>query len=141
MQTDTANVIEAVEAMTRAFHAGDLAGVMASYEPTATVVFEPGMPVSERSAQEAQFEALFGMRPRFTYGAHEVVVAGDLATHFAPWQMRATAPDGSQVQQHGLSVAVLRRQPSGRWLMVMDSPHGGHLAGEADPAHAGAHAD
>ena len=41
--------------------------------------------------------------------------------------MRATAPDGTKIQERGLSVAVLRRQPDGQWLMVIDNPHGQHL--------------
>jgi ketosteroid isomerase-like protein len=38
--------------------------------------------------------------------------------------MAGTAPDGSAVTASGLSVAVLRRQPEGRWLMVIDHPFG-----------------
>jgi hypothetical protein len=41
--------------------------------------------------------------------------------------MTGTAPDGSAIEQGGLSVALLRRQPDGRWLMVVDDPFGDEL--------------
>lgn len=113
--------------MTHAFHAGDLEGVMASYESTATIVFEPGQPVGDDSAQRAAFAQFFAVNPRFEYGAHEVLIAGDIAVHTAPWTMRGTAPDGSPIEQNGLSVAVLRRQKNGEWKMVVDNPHGSRL--------------
>jgi ketosteroid isomerase-like protein len=55
----------------------------------------------------------------FTYGAHEVVVAGDLGLLLMQW--RAPGPEGEQT---ALSVAVLRRQPNGSWRMVIDHPFG-----------------
>ncbi len=51
----------------------------------------------------------------------------DLALHLAPWHMTGVGPDGTAVESHGLSVAVLRRQADGRWLMVLDQPYGDAL--------------
>jgi ketosteroid isomerase-like protein len=39
--------------------------------------------------------------------------------------MDATLPDGTKIQNGGLSVIVLRKQPDGNWLMVIDNPFGG----------------
>ena len=127
MHEDTKDIVASIEAMTEAFHKGDLEGVMASYEPRASIVFEPGKSVRDRQAQEHAFREFMALSPHFTYTGHEVLVTGDLATHIAPWKMRATAPDGDTLEDHGLSIAVLRRQADGRWLMVMDNPHGEHL--------------
>ena len=55
---------------------------------------------------------------------HEVISAGDIALHLTPWKMTGVAPDGSPINGAGLSVAVLRRQPDGKWLMVIDNPFG-----------------
>jgi len=38
--------------------------------------------------------------------------------------MVGTLPDGSKIEQNGLSVATLRKQPDGSWLMIQDNPHG-----------------
>ena len=121
------SIIDVVEAMTAAFHQKDLERVLASYEPGAVVAFEPGKPEHGDAALRAGFEASFVIDPKFSYAGHEVLVAGDIAVHFAPWTMVGKAPDGTPIEQRGLSVAVLRRQPNGRWLMVIDNPHGAHL--------------
>lgn len=128
MNKTHSEVIAAVEAMTEAFHRGDLDRVMESYEPGAAIVFDPTKPaIVDPARQREAFQQFFAISPTFTYGGHEVVASGDLATHFAPWTMKGTAPDGSTVEDQGLSVAVLRRQPDGRWLMVTDVPKGAHL--------------
>jgi uncharacterized protein (TIGR02246 family) len=124
---DEKNVIVAVERMTAAFHAGDLDRVMASYEEDAVVMFEPGKPVSDPQGIREGFRGFFSLSPRFTYGGHEVNLLGDLAIHIAPWKMTGSTPDGAPVEQRGLSVAVLRKQTDGRWLLVIDNPHGQHL--------------
>ena len=56
---------------------------------------------------------------RFSYGAHDVVVAGDTGLHLMQWT--AEGPDGPM---RALSVAVLRRQADGAWRMVIDHPFG-----------------
>jgi len=127
MSTQQKEILATVEKMTAAFHAGDIDGVMNSYEPTATVVFEPANPISDPAVIQSMFQGAFSLDPEFSYSGHEVYIAGDIAIHFAPWTMTGTMPDGAQVEQAGLSVAVLRRQSDGRWLMVIDNPHGQHL--------------
>ena len=41
--------------------------------------------------------------------------------------MTGVAPNGTPVRHEGLSVAVLRRQADGRWVMVIDQPYGDAL--------------
>ncbi len=127
--TETA-VLNAIQGMTSAFQAADIGRVMDSYEPGAVVVFEPEAPVSDTETLTAMFTQMASMSPEFTYGGHEVIVAGDTAMHIAPWSMQATLPDGTAMQQSGLSVAVLRRQSDGSWRMVIDNPHGSRLLTE-----------
>ncbi len=127
MTQDQQNVLTAVETMTLAFQAGDIDAVMQTYEPGATVVFEPGSPVQDGDQLRAMFTAMAEVNPVFTYTGHEVFVAGDTAIHIAPWSMTGQAPDGQAIAQSGLSVAVLRRQADGAWKMVIDDPHGAHL--------------
>ena len=117
-------VIRAIETMTQAFHNQELARVLGSYESEASVAFVPGQPKTRVEDLEAGFREFFQLKPRFEYAGHEVMVQGDLAVHLAPWTMRGTAPDGSVIEQRGLSVAVLRRQADGQWLLVIDNPHG-----------------
>ena len=127
MNKDQTGVRALVETMTNAFMAKDIETVMQSYEPGAVVAFEPGAPVSDPEVLTAMFTGMSGVNPQFSYAGHEVMVSGDTALHIAPWVMTGTAPDGSAIQQSGLSVAVLRRQDDGSWLMVIDNPHGSQL--------------
>lgn len=130
MTQDTRNehaVISAVESMTHAFHHSDLQAVLDHYEANASVAFQPGMAAIGHEAIADGFRMAFEMKPTFTYGGHEVTVSGDIALHIAPWNMTATAPDGKAIHDQGLSVAVLRRAPSGAWKLLVDNPHGEQL--------------
>jgi ketosteroid isomerase-like protein len=37
--------------------------------------------------------------------------------------MIGKTPDGTDIEQKGLSVAILRKQENGDWLMVLDNPN------------------
>lgn len=127
MNPTQTQVLDAILAMTDAFHRGDMAGVMGCYTADAVVVFDRQAPVSGHDAIEQKFRQAMALKPRFEYAGHEVFVAGDTALHIAPWVMTATLPDGASVEDRGLSVASLRRQADGRWLMTIDDPHGSFL--------------
>lgn len=127
VEHDARQVVAAVEAMTSAFHDHHLPGILACYAPDAAVAFEPGAPVSGEAALAEGFKAFFAVSPRFTYAAHDVLVAGHLALHIAPWTMTGTAPDGTTIAQQGLSVSVLQRDAQGAWKLALDNPHGDRL--------------
>lgn len=117
-------IVSTVLNMTDAFQKGDIPAILRAYERGAVVVGEPGRPVTGESALKAMFARFIAVRPTFTYAGHDVTVADDLALHISPWKMTGVAPDGTTVGQAGLSVAVLRRQQDGRWLLAIDQPHG-----------------
>jgi len=118
-------VVETVEKMTFAFQQKDIEGVINSYASDAVVMFEPQKPVTDPTIIRQMFEALFQLNPEFQYpNGHEVFVVNNIALHIAPWVMKGKAPDGSAVEQKGLSVAVLRKQENGKWLLILDNPHG-----------------
>uniref|UniRef100_UPI004048FAF5 YybH family protein n=1 Tax=Fulvivirga sp. TaxID=1931237 RepID=UPI004048FAF5 len=120
-------VLDTVLKMTKNFHNKDMDGVMNSYEGNAVIVFQPGMPVQEQRLKRQMFQGFFDVNPTFTYDGHEVFINGDIAIHLTPWVMNGTAPDGSVITQKGLSIAVLRKQEDGEWLMIFDDPYGSHL--------------
>lgn len=119
-----------IDTMTSAFAAHDLGGILATYEPGAVVVGAPRRPVSGETALRDLFAGFIAVDPRFTFFAHEIVQAGDVAIHLNTWRMEGRTPAGASVEQSGLSIAVLRRQPDGRWLMVIDHPFGDTILGE-----------
>lgn len=118
--TDESKILSTINRMTSAFSARDIETIMSTYAPNAVVVGEPDKPVTGDAALRAMFAAFIQTGVAFTYGAHEVVVAGDSALHLMKWS--APGPDGKAI--NALSVAVLRRQSDGNWLMVIDHPFG-----------------
>lgn len=124
---DQKAVLAAVKKMTKSFHERDIVGVMNSYEANALVVFEPGNPIADAAVLKTAFESAFAINPIFDYSGHEVFVNGDMAMHIAPWHMKGKAPDGTAIEQSGLSIAILRKQEDGEWLMIFDNPHGQFL--------------
>lgn len=127
VNTDEAKVQATIEKMTAAFQQGQIEAVMSAYEPGAAVAFEPGQPITDPALLRQMFGGMAAAKPVFTYSGHEVIVSGDTAVHIAPWQMTAHTPDGQEIRQSGLSIAVLRRQSDGSWKMVIDNPHGARL--------------
>lgn len=127
MNSDEAQVQAVVDTMTAAFEEGQIDTVMSTYQRGAAVVFEPGQSVTDEAQLRQMFGGMAAAKPVFTYSGHEVIVSGDTAVHIAPWQMTAHTPDGQEIRQSGLSIAVLRRQPDGPWKMVIDNPHGARL--------------
>jgi len=125
MNGEESKVIELISKMTSEFQKGSIDGVLNSYESGASVMFEPGKQVSDPTVLKEMFKGAFTLNPKFSYpNGHEVYVSNDLALHIAPWVMAAEAPDGTAIEQIGLSVSVLRKQDNGHWLLVLDNPHG-----------------
>ena len=120
-------VFSTIERMVTAFEKKDIDGVLATYETNAIVMFEPQKPVQGKETLRAVFTQFVSMNPQYTFSGHEVYVSGDIATHIAPWKMTGQLPDGSKIEQSGLSIAVLRRQADGNWLMIQDNPNGQFL--------------
>lgn len=120
-------VFSTILRMVAAFEKKDIDGVLATYEADAIVMFEPQKPVQGKETLRAVFTQFVGMNPKYTFSGHEVFVSGNIATHMAPWSMKGQLPDGTKIEQSGLSVAVLRKQEDGTWLMIQDNPHGQFL--------------
>ncbi|WP_109832734.1 YybH family protein [Reichenbachiella versicolor] len=125
MTQEEEKVLATVEKMTSNFEKGNIDAVMQFYEPHASVLFDPDKPVSDTDTMRKMFQEWAAAKPKFEYNnGHQVVVTNNIAIHIAPWDMSAKMPDGEVMKKSGLSVAVLRKQDNGDWLMVIDNPHG-----------------
>ncbi|MES9543201.1 nuclear transport factor 2 family protein [Actinomadura sp. NPDC000600] len=104
------------EDITRLFversNAGDAAGVAALYEEDAVLAYPPGSQTVGRDAIREMWEKVLAARPRFEPEEPlPTLVSGDLA-------LTSTPPrDGA-----GARTQVVRRQPDGSWLRVLDQP-------------------
>jgi len=115
-------ILKTISTMTSSFAAGDLDGVLTTYEEGAVVVSAPGQPVEGSEELAAMFGQFIEAGIDFDYGEHDIVIAGDIGLHLMKWT--SATPDGDQ---SALSVAVLRRQTDGSWLIVIDHPFGDHV--------------
>lgn len=100
---------------------GDVTAALSCYEPGATVVMQPTVFGNGEEAVRRFTEATIALP--ITFGDRKIVDAGDIVLHLSQWTLRTE--DGAQVT--GRTTDVLRRQPDGRWLLVIDNPWGGAL--------------
>ena len=104
------------EDITRLFvdrsNAGDAAGVAALYEEDAVLAYPPGSRTVGRAAIQELWERVLADRPHFEPEEPlPTLVSGDIA-------LTSTPPgDGS-----GARAQVVRRQPDGSWLRLLDQP-------------------
>ena len=94
------------------FNAGDLEGVAELYAPDAVLAFPPGKETVGRPAIRAVYEHIRAKGARFKPEEPlPTVCHGDLA-------LTSTR----SADNTGVRVQVLRRQPDGSWLRVIDRP-------------------
>ncbi|MCK9893378.1 nuclear transport factor 2 family protein [Frankia sp. AgB32] len=104
------------EDLTRLFveraNAGDAAGIAALYEQDAVMAYPPGSRTAGRAAIRELWESVLAHAPHFEPEEPlPTLVSGDLA-------LTSTAPkDGA-----GARAQVVRRQPDGSWLRLLDQP-------------------
>jgi uncharacterized protein (TIGR02246 family) len=110
-----------IEAMNR----GDLEAALALYEPNASFVQDSGQVVVGRAAIREVMQGFLALKPQFTIEVKAVQSGdGDLALTRAKWSLSGTGPDGKPMTMSGNSTEVVRRQPDGTWLFVIDNPRG-----------------
>jgi len=111
-----------------AFSAHDLEAVMALYEPQATLI-PPGQEVPNliltgAEAVREHLSGLLALKPKFELEFKKAIKAGDIALLLSEWTLSATDPDGNAVEMEGRTTDVVRRQPDGSWLVVIENPSG-----------------
>ena len=108
----------------QALNAGDLAALVALYEPQAALMPSPQTVVTGSAAIRDALSGFLAAKPSMTVTARTLAQAGDVALVTAAWKLSMTGPDGKPATMNGQSVEVVRRQPDGAWLFAIDFPFG-----------------
>lgn len=93
-------------------NAGDSAGAAAVYEPQAVLAYPADRPVTGRDAIQAIYQRLAGAGVKFTIETPLPTV------RFEDLALTSTR----SADNTGVRVQVLRRQPDGSWLRIIDRP-------------------
>ncbi len=111
--------------ITEALNAGDLDGVVALYEPEAILLTGPeeGNVARGTEAIRRFFSEFIAMKPKARTEVDMTIQVGDIALTGCNWVFESTGPDGGPINVSGRSVEVVRRQPDGTWLFVIDNPY------------------
>ena len=107
-----------------ALKARDLDALLALYSPESVVVQPTGETVTGIEDIRRSISGFLAIKPELNVEVRRVFQAGDTALICAKWSLKGTGPDGNTFHETGQSSEVVRRQPDGTWLFLIDSPYG-----------------
>jgi uncharacterized protein (TIGR02246 family) len=120
--------VESPESMNAAFAAavssGEVDRVLALYEPDALLAPRPGERARGTREIRSALEALLALGGTMESRNVYCMQVGDIALLQGEWRLVATTPDGSPLELTSRTAEVVRRQPDGTWLYVVDHAFG-----------------
>jgi len=105
------------ETFAHAFNGRSIEALLALYEPDAIHVDPGGRAAGGTAAIAAALRGLLQLPGRMTSRNNFCIVRDDIALLRADW--RITGEDGAVVAENS-TAEIVRRQPDGRWLYVID---------------------
>lgn len=105
--------------------AGRVDDLVELYESDAIFSPQPGIELRGTAQIREALAEFLVLKPQISYSGDAAVhLTGDVALVANDWTMTATAPDGTTVEDSGLSADVVRRQVNGTWKVLIDQPRG-----------------
>lgn len=111
-------------AFAEAFNSGDIESLVSLYEPEAVLVPVPGQVVVGVEAIRAALLELLSLKGTMRSENQYALVQGDIALLRAKVHLVGTRPDGNPLEINNHTAEVVRRQPDGSWLYILDHPYG-----------------
>ncbi|MGD9851148.1 MAG: nuclear transport factor 2 family protein [Nitrospirales bacterium] len=108
-------------AFAEAFNAGKMDDLIALYEPDAVLVPQPGQQVVGHAGIREALMVFLNLNGRMQIETLSCHQAGDLALLQASWRLVATGPDHQPIEFFSHTAEVVRKQPDGSWLYVIDN--------------------
>jgi uncharacterized protein (TIGR02246 family) len=105
-----------------AFNSGDVQALTLLYEPGAILMVN-GTPVTGRESIRATFESMVSVGTRINLVTRSIIESGDgVALLHGEWTVQRSATT-AQPKTQGVSTEVVRKQPDGTWLFIIDNPY------------------
>lgn len=111
-------------AFAEAFNSGEIERLLALYEPGAVLVPSPGRVVEGTDAIRPALQELLALKGHMRSENQYALVHGDIALLRARVHLIGTGPDGERIEIKNHTAEVVRRQPDGSWLYILDHPYG-----------------
>ena len=117
-------------------NAGDVDGVVALYEPTATIIRQDRSGATGTAAIREEIAGFNALRPQITLNVFRVISGGnDIAVIYDDWSATGTDPKGKRIELSGHASEVARRGADGNWRFVVDDPDARSAPSGAAPRH------
>ena len=107
-------------AFAEAVSSGDVERVLALYEPHALLTPRPGERARGLQEIRAALEELLSLGGTMESRNVDCMEVGEIALLQGEWRLEGAAPDGSPFELTSRTAEVVRRQPDGSWLYVID---------------------
>lgn len=107
-------------AFAAAFNAGDIEDLMALYEPNAVLAPQPGQRAVGLAAIREALLGFLSLKGKMQSENIYCMRAGDIALLQASWTLSAIGADGKPFELSSRTAEVVRQQPDGSWLYVVD---------------------
>jgi uncharacterized protein (TIGR02246 family) len=106
-----------------AFNLGDVGALIALYEPDAVLRVDGKEVIGHESIRKA-LESFVTQGGLMTLETRAIVESPQgLAVLHGSWSIEPPTGMGAQIATRGLSTELVRKQPDGTWLYVIDNPH------------------
>jgi uncharacterized protein (TIGR02246 family) len=107
-------------ALSAAYNAGDLDGMLALYDPKAVFVIKPGHVTEGPAELRAALQRIVDLRGHLTVHPRVFVRSDDVVLVLGRYALTGRR-DGVPFERESGFADVLRQQPDGRWLLAVDN--------------------
>lgn len=112
------------EKFAAAFNSGNIGNLLSLYEENAVLIARNGALRTGFEEIRAELLALLELGGKFTSVNRYAFRAGETALLRANWKLETASPQGEPFEIAGDSAEIIRRQPDGSWLYILDHPFG-----------------
>lgn len=123
-QSPVRNPEEMNAAFAAAYNSGDIANLLALYEPEGILISPRGGREQGVDRIRATLEDLLRLQGTMISKNVYCIPFENIALLRAHFILHATNPDGSPMQLEGHTSEIVRKQPDGSWLYIVDHPFG-----------------